>query len=243
MRVGFLGTGVIASAVVEGIAGDGHQIIVSTRSAQHSQRLADAFPSVSVAENAEVVANSDVIFLGLMAEAAPAILSGLPFRSDQQVISMMAGASLEQVAELVAPASAAAVMMPFPGIARGNSPIMALGDMDLLNQIFGANNHVFALENDAELDAYLSAQAVLSPAVKLVSEAADWLSPQVSDPEQAETFLRVLVGSSLLDSQCKPLLDALNTPGGYNQRLRQHMENSGMGVALQEGLNRISGND
>lgn len=239
MRIGFLGTGTIASAVVEGIAGDDHQITVSARSTQHSQRLAEAFPSVSVADNAEVVANSDIVFLGLMAETAPAILSDLPFRPDHHVISFMAGASLEQVAEMVEPAVAAAVMMPFPGIARGNSPIMALGDIELLNQIFGASNHVFALQNGSELDAYLAAQAVLSPAVKLVSEAADWLSPKVADPAQAETFLRVLVGSSLLDSQCKPLLEALNTPGGFNQRLRQHMEDSGMGAALQDGLNKL----
>ncbi|MGR3696939.1 MAG: NAD(P)-binding domain-containing protein, partial [Roseovarius sp.] len=40
MRLGFLGTGTIAEAVVRGLAPDGHQITVSERSAVRAARLA-----------------------------------------------------------------------------------------------------------------------------------------------------------------------------------------------------------
>ena len=83
MRIGVLGTGTIASAVVRSVADDGHSITVSRRSAAVSAALARDHASVSLAENQGVIDASDVILLGLMADAAPRVLDGLRFRPDQ----------------------------------------------------------------------------------------------------------------------------------------------------------------
>ena len=239
MRIGIIGTGTIASAVVRGIAQDGHQITVSERSAANAQALAARFDSVTIASNQGVIDQSDIVILGLVAEAAAEILPALTFRPDQQVISLMAGASLERAAALVAPAQARAIMLPFPGIAQGGSPILMLGDEALVGAIFGAKNQIFALKDAAELNAYLCAQAVLSPVARMVSDAAGWLGSRVSDAEKGEAFLRVLVASSLEGTPADALITALNTEGGYNQRLRLHMENAGTGAALTAGLDKL----
>ena len=243
MRLGFIGTGTIASATVRGIAGAGHKITVSNRGAAHAARLAAEFESVSIADNQGVIDQSDTIFIGLMAETAPDILSRLTFRADQQVISFMAGLPLDALAPLVAPAHAAAIMLPFPGIAQGGSPILAMGDTGFVASLFAPENQVFALRDAAELDAYLCAQAVLSPATRMVEQAADWLAARVSDPAQGEAFLRMLIGTNLVSSPCGDLLEALNTPGGYNQRLRQHMDAADMGDDLVTGLDRLESGD
>lgn len=239
MRLGFLGCGTITSAVVRGLAGKGHRITVSERSRSQSAALAAEFGDVTAAANQAVADASEVVFLGLMAEAADDILSGLEFREDQQVISFMAGAGLARVAQLAAPARATAVMMPFPGIAQGSSPIIALGDTGLVSQIFGPENTVFALKDQAELDAYLCAQAVLSPVARMVNDAAEWLGGRAEDRQQGEAFLRMLITSSLQKSGCAELIEALNTPGGYSQRLRLHMEDAGIGRDLVAGLDML----
>ena len=238
MRLGFIGTGTIASAVVEGIAGDSHQITVSERSRARSADLAARF-GVAVADNQGVADASDVLFLGLLPDQAAEVLPALRFRPDQQVISFMAGVALDTLSSLIAPATPVAVMLPFPGIARGGSPIIAMGQTDLIETLFTPKNSVYTVENDTELTAYLCAQAVLSPAVKLVSDAARWIAPKVTDPAQAEDFLRVLVGSSLMANDLAPLLQALNTPGGYNARLREHMDAAGVPEVLEAGLSRL----
>jgi pyrroline-5-carboxylate reductase len=238
VRLGFLGTGTIAEAVVRGLAPDGHQITVSERSAVRAARLAGEFSNVTVAGNQGVVEASDVVFLGLMAEHAAEVLGGLRFREDQQVVSFMAGMPIEQVAALVAPAQPVAVMLPYPGIAQGGSPILALGDVGVIEALFSPANTVYALRDAAELEAYLCAQAVLSPAVQMVGVAAEWLG---GENAQGEAFLRHLVGSSLMSGECQSMLDALNTEGGYNQRLRQHLEAAKMREALVGGLDRLAG--
>jgi pyrroline-5-carboxylate reductase len=138
----------------------------------------------------------------------------------------------------VAPAQAVAVMLPYPGIAQGGSPILALGDVGVIEALFSPANTVYALRDAAELEAYLCAQAVLSPAVQMVGVAAEWLG---GENAQGEAFLRHLVGSSLMSGECQSMLDALNTEGGYNQRLRQHLEAAKMREALVGGLDRLAG--
>lgn len=240
MRIGVIGCGTIASAAVHGIAGDKHQITVSNRSATHAAALAAAYENVTIAGNQGVIDASDVIFLGLMAEVAPETLKPLKFRQDQRVITFMAGATLAQADAMVHPARAAAIMMPFPGIAAGGSPVMMQGDADLVRAIFGGQNSIFPLKDADEMAAYLSVQAVLSPVTRMVSDAAEWLGDRVTDKAQAEAFLRLLIASNLSKTECGPLIEALNTPGGYNQRLRLHMEASGMSEALKIGLTEMS---
>jgi len=239
MRIGVIGCGTIASAVVRGIADDGHQIVVSERSARYADALAEAYDNVTVAGNQGVVDASDVIFLGLMAEVAPDVLGSLNFREDQRAITFMAGASLEQANAMVQPARAVAIMMPFPGIAKGGTPIMMHGEPDLVQEIFGSRNTVFPLNDADEMAAFLCAQAVLSPVARMVNDAANWLGDRISDKAQGEAFLRALVASSLAGSGTEALIQALNTPGGYNQRLRLHMEESGMPAALASGLDAL----
>ncbi len=240
MRIGVIGCGTIARAAVEGIAHDGHEITVSERSAHHSSSLAKAYENVQIADNQGVVDSSDILLLGLMAEVASDVLGPLTFREDQIAITFMAGASLEEADTLVRPARATAIMMPFPGIARGGSPIMMYGDAEIVAEIFGNRNSIFPVQSADEMSAYLCAQAVLSPVARMVGDAADWLGDRVSDKNQGESFLRELVASNLSVTACEPLIDALNTPGGYNQRLRLHMEAQGMTQALKNGLSNMA---
>lgn len=240
MRIGVIGLGTIATALVTGIAGDGHRITVSMRGRRNAARLADRFVTVAVAENQQVIDRSDVLFLGLTGAAAPDTLAALRFRAGQRVVSLMADLCHAATADLVAPATLVARMIPFPAIATGGSPILCCGDRALVDDLFGARNTVFPVPDEAALNAFLCAQAVLSPATAMVGDAADWLARSgACDPDTADAFLRSLVASSLTGSECAVVLRALDAPGGFNRRLRDHMADSGMGAALRTGLDRL----
>ncbi|SDW44394.1 pyrroline-5-carboxylate reductase [Roseicitreum antarcticum] len=234
-----IGLGTIATAVVEGIAGDGHDIAVSRRNAQNAARLAGKFENVSIADNQDIVDASDLVFLGTTGRLAPEVLAPLTFRDGQQVIALMADLDFAAVAALVAPAQLAARMIPFPSIASGGSPVLVYGERIAIDTLIGPRNTIIMMDSEAELASYLCAQAVLSPVVSMVDEAAGWLAGRTEDPDKAEVFLRTLVGASLLGSSCAPLLQALNTPGGFNQQLRQHMLDAGLREHLSGGLNNL----
>ena len=123
MRVGFLGTGAIAAAMVRGLAGQGHLILVSPRNASTAATLAAELPEVAIAPNDALVAGSDVVFLCLLARTAEEVLPGLPFRPDQTVISVMVDAPLANLRRLCAPAREIAITIPLPPIAGGGCPL------------------------------------------------------------------------------------------------------------------------
>ncbi|MDQ2089639.1 NAD(P)-binding domain-containing protein [Marimonas arenosa] len=245
MKIGFIGTGTIAAAVIEGIVADGHAIWVSERSQDVSARLAARFDNLRAAGNQGVVDAAEVICLGLMADAAAEVLGALNFRADQVVFSFMAGVSLADVQAMVAPARAEAIVIPFPAIARGGSPVLCCPRSDLAEAVFGAGNQVIALTSEDDLAAYMAVQALLSPVVKLLAEGAAWAAERTGDAAGAERFLRLLVGGGLLaepidqDGVLAAMLDALNTPGGLNAELREHLGAAGTYDALRAGLDRL----
>ncbi len=242
MRLGFLGTGTIASAAATSAAIDGFEITVSERSRARSAALAARFGTVAVAPNQDVVDRSDLVFIGVTAEQAPAALSELRFRADQSVVSFMADAPLARVAALVAPARAEAICIPFPFIAEGGSPLLVYPRAEALERVFGARHTLIALGSEADLGKYLAVQAVLSPVVKMLADAAERLGQATGDAAQAERFLRQLVGGALLarpieaDGVLADMLQALNTPGGYNATLREFLAERGVYDALQDGF-------
>ncbi|WP_027259150.1 NAD(P)-binding domain-containing protein [Leisingera aquimarina] len=251
MKLGFLGFGSIASAVAQGCVADGHDLWISERSTTRSSALAAAHGNVSVADMQAIVDHAEVVFLGTTAETAPGALAPLSFRAGQKVISFMVGIETDEIKKLIAPAEFEAIMIPFPSIAEGNSPVLTYPQSDTIDAIFGASNTVVSVASEAALNDFLAAQAVLSPIVKLLATAVDWLATRTGDYHGSEQFLRLLVGGSLM---AKPmdarkvlpeLIEALNTPGGLNRQFREQMECDGAFAAAKRGLDdlgkRLSG--
>jgi len=238
MKLGFIGTGTIATAVVRGLAPEGHEIIVSERSRTNSAALAAEHENVTAAPNAQVVEAAEAICIALLPEHLDTALGGLPFREGQRILSFMADVPLERLQALCAPATVEGLVLPFPAIAHGRAPLLAWPRSELAEALF-ANHDLFTLQSAEEFKALLSAQAVLSPAATLVATAADWAAGQGADADTAEAFLRSLVAANLSASTLESLLAALDTPGGYNARLRDHMEEAGMPAALRAGLSGL----
>ena len=170
----------------------------------------------------------------------------LEFRPDHVVISLMAGMELAMLGRLIAPAHARTIMIPFPAIADGSSPVLVMGDAAPVEQIFGQTDSVIPVADRGELNAFLAAQAILSPVAVMVSGAAKWAGSHGGDTDKAERFLRRLIASSLSGMPSDDLITALNTPDGYNQRLRQYFEQQGLSANIDTGLSKLNpptGND
>lgn len=227
MRVGFLGTGEITAAMVRGLQGQGHRILVSPRNANMAATLAAERPEVEIAPNEEVVANSDTVFLCLLAPVAFDVLPGLPFRAGQTVISVMVDAPLARLHKLCAPATDIAITIPLPPIATGDCPLPVYPASPALDALFGAKNLILPQPSEAALNAHLGATALCSPILDQLLTAVDWLSAHTGDPAQAEAYIAAMIRGYLPERAAKGDLAAalkrLSTEGGLNATLRAAM--------------------
>jgi pyrroline-5-carboxylate reductase len=225
--LGFIGTGEIAAAMVRGLQGQGHAILVSERNAAIAARLAAEVAGVRIAANDRVVAGSDVVFLCLLARVAETVLPGLPFRRGQTVISVMVDMPLARLRALCAPATDIAITIPLPPIARGGCPLPVYPASPVLESLFGARNIVFALRDEAALNAHLGASALCSPLLDQMLTAIDWLADCTGDRDRAEAYVTAMIRSSLPErpgqGQLAEALRKLSTEGGLNATLRAAM--------------------
>ena len=127
MKTGIIGIGSIGSAVATGLARAGFPVVISRRGAAQSTALAAAFANITATENQSVLDQVGVVFIALNDDAAAAALKPLEFRPDHVVISLMAGMELATLGRLIAPAHARTIMIPFPAIADGGSPVLVMG--------------------------------------------------------------------------------------------------------------------
>lgn len=226
-RIGFLGTGEITAAMVRGLAGRGHSILVSPRNAAVAAALAADLPEVTVAPNEQVVAGSDVVFLCLLARVADEVLPGLPFRADQTVISVMVDAPLARLRRLCAPATGIAITIPLPPIARGGCPLPVYPASPVLEALFGDRNLILPQPTEAALGAHLGVSALCSPVLDQLLAAADWLAGFTGNPAAAEAYVAAMIRGYLPErAEGGDLADALrklSTEGGLNATLRAAM--------------------
>lgn len=241
-RVGFIGTGQIATAMVRGLAGCGHEIFVSDRNARIASSLAAEVEGVTVASNAGVVERADIIFLCLREEVVDEVLPSLPFTGSQSVISVMVGVRLARLRRLCSATTDVAITIPLPGIARGGCPLPVYPASPTLELLFGHLNPVFPVDSEVALNAHFGASAVSSPLLAMMAETATWLAEFTGDPLLAEAYVVKLI-RSYLPENARPdvLADALkvlSTEGGLNASLRDRM--NAASSDLREGLDAIA---
>ncbi|WP_289069488.1 NAD(P)-binding domain-containing protein [uncultured Aliiroseovarius sp.] len=244
-RIGFIGTGEIAAAMVTGLIGQGHQIMVSERNSGMAAALAAQSSDVTIAPNEQVVADSDVVFLCLLAEVARDVLPGLPFHAGQSVISVMADLPLADLRTLCAPAEELAITIPLAPIAVGGSALPVYPDSPALRALFGDTDLIIPCRDEAALNAHFGASALASPILEQMRTGAAWLAGQTGDGVAAEQYVATVFAGFLRSLAENPetsfddLLDSLATEGGLNATLRAHMRDAGAPKALVDGLDAL----
>ena len=242
MNVGFIGTGEIAEALIEGITGQGHKIYVSNRSNLRSKRLSKEYTDVIACENDEVCSSSDIIFICLMASVARAILPKINFRGDHQIISVMAHINRDELISYCLPAKNICITIPLPFVAKGGCPLPVYPHSDALKFLYGANNSIIVLESPDHIAPHFVISAMLSPVFSLFDLASKWLGSKTGNDLQSEIYLTHLFKGYLdfmPDSEHERFtaaLHSLSTEGGLNSTLKAHMQEKGTYSALSDGL-------
>jgi pyrroline-5-carboxylate reductase len=247
MRYGFIGTGSITRAIVTGLSDrvtEPPEVILSPRNAATAAALASRFDNVTVgASNAEVVERADVAVLAVRPQDASVALSGLPFRPEQPVVSVMAGIDLEQLTRLVAPATRIARAIPLPEVARRGSliPIFPFerSAMDLFERV----GSVVVPPTELAFDAHSAVTAVVAGHFDYLGAIGDWFARQGVPPADARRYVAAIFRqvSRELDGEVpfSELADAHATAGGLNEQVRRDLAAAGVLRSVQQALTDV----
>jgi len=131
LKIGFIGTGNMGSAVATAAAGQGRELLLANRTAAKAQALADAVGG-RVVKNTEAAGESDLLFLCVKPQMMEGMLEGiapvLRARGDRFVLVTMAtGLTCERIREMAGGKYPVIRMMPNTPCAIGAGVIQYCG--------------------------------------------------------------------------------------------------------------------
>jgi len=246
-KLGFVGTGAITSAIVTGLSSSRspqHSICLSPRNPQIAADLAARFPLVSVASsNQGVLDASDTVVLAIRPQIACNVLSGLRFRPDHRVISIVSSLSLGSVCDAVSPATRVSRAVPLPSAAMRRSPTAIYPADSAALDLFGAVGSAFTVDTEREFNALCAATATIASYFAFAESIASWLAGQGIAREQARDYIaRIFSGLApeASDSRTFHLLAAEDaTAGGINEQLLAHLRGQGVFESVSQGLDAV----
>jgi pyrroline-5-carboxylate reductase len=249
MKLGFIGTGEITSAMVTGLSsGDAeqHSISLSPRNREIATVLAHRFRGVAIASsNQDVLDSCDTVVIAVRPPVARSTLSELRFRSDHCVVSVVSALSLQSVSDLVAPAGRIARAVPLPSTAKRVGPTAIYPADQLAQDLFTELGTVFPVETESEFEAMCSATATIASFYAFIDEIASWLSRNNIPERIARDYVaRVFFGllSTAVDAPERTFPSMANahaTAGGINEQFLKHLIDRGLLESISGGLDAV----
>jgi len=253
MKIGVIGTGMIASAVVTGFCSQktGHEFFLSPRGAEKSAALAAKFSEAKVcASNQEVLDNSEWIFITLQKSGFDA-LSELKFRKDHKVVNMATEMRLSDLKNITGDTALLAHVIPLPMIANGYGPLLIHPEVKEVGELFAPISDVLYTENLNDVRPLQLLTCIMSPYYMLLDEIAKFSDDQGLEHALSVKFLHSLFSSlsrRVAESETCDLVELAHdmTPGGYNeQSMNELLDNGAIGAwrtALDNLLKRLQSN-
>ena len=243
MRIGFIGTGTISAAVIEGLQSlpEAPEVIVSPRSEATSLALAAKFKNVSRAQSNAEVATADIVFLGMRPMHLEDAMAGIDFKTGQIVASMVAGFGLNDIRARW-PNATVCRFIPLPGIARRKGPMATYPAIPEIINLMSPLGDLFVAPDEARvhfggLNAFMSSYFELQRALIDAGTAAGL------SQSDARGFVVSLLGMLADTAEHTPdanfgsLVEEHQTKGGLNERVRAALLAQGWFDQPQAALN------
>ena len=245
---GFVGTGELTAAIVEGLSADVAEppaVFLSPRSHSVGQELASRFPNVQVCQsNQDVLDNATAIVLAVRPPIAREVLKDLSFRPEHVVLSAPSGVRLEQLHDWAAPAAQIVRVIPLPQAARRQSLTVVYPDHAVVRELFDRVGGVLVPSEESAFEVFSAATATFAAHLDYLATIANWLSEHGVDSEAATAYMTHIFGQlgQSLSQQTGSLAELTGkhmTPGGLNEQFMTDLRRDGVPDVVRRALDQV----
>tara|TARA_Y100000996_G_scaffold411258_1_gene395071 strand:- start:1519 stop:2277 length:759 start_codon:yes stop_codon:yes gene_type:complete len=248
MNLGFLGTGHIASSVIEGIFKSKlkiNRIFISPRNKTIAKKLNKRFKKISISKNnQQLIDNSNWVFLSITPKVGHVILKNLNFKKNKKIISFISTIDLKNLKKYTKIKNVSRVIpLPFIGMKKG--PIIITSSDRSLKNFFGHLGKVFQVKNEKLSNAFWSTSSFMAPYYNLLLSTSNWLVSKGIKGKEAEKYTKELFLALTEDSinkknlSLKKLVTDSQTPGGTNAFVLKRLKKNKFYQTQQKVLNEI----
>jgi pyrroline-5-carboxylate reductase len=249
MRLGFIGTGKIASSAIIGICNSKikyKQIIISPRNKQIALSLKKKFKKIIISKtNQEIVDKSDWVFLSVTPTVGEKIIKDLKFRSNQKVISFISTITLSQLKKMIKKKIDIVRAIPLPPISLKEGPVPICPPNKKVKAFFDKLGSTVEIKNEKLSINFWSTSGMMASYYNMLDTMSVWLNKRGVKKLDAQKYVTSLFLALSKDAvinsnkDLKLLVKDSQTPKGLNEQGLKEMIKKDVYKSLINSLNSI----
>tara|TARA_B100000780_G_scaffold221811_1_gene160874 strand:- start:654 stop:1421 length:768 start_codon:yes stop_codon:yes gene_type:complete len=249
MKLGFIGTGKIASSVITGICNSKIsfiKILISPRNKLTANKLKKKFKKVTIVKNnQEIVDNCNWVFLSITPTVGNKIIKGLKFKSNQTIISFISTITLAQLKKAIQVKAKIVRAIPLPPISLKKGPIPICPPDKRVKEFFNKIGTTIEIKDEKSSINFWSVSGMMAPFYELLRVMTDWLVKKGIKRDKAQKYITslflALSEDAMVNSKkdLKYLVKESQTPNGLNEQGVRILTKLGFYKKLEKTLNNI----
>ena len=249
MKLGFIGTGKIASSVIIGICSSKisfTKIFISPRNKKIASNLKKKFKKVIIAKNnQQIIDNSNWVFLSITPTVGKKILKNLKFKSNQTIISFISTLTLSQLKRTIKVKAKIVRAIPLPPISLKKGPVPICPPNKKVKEFFNKIGSTIEIKNEKLSINFWSTSGMMASYYEILKTMSEWLVKKgikrVDAQKYITTLFLALSEDAVVNSkkELKYLVKESQTPKGLNEQGLKKMNKNGVYKSLINTLNSI----
>ena len=249
MKLGFIGTGKIASSVITGICGSSikySKIFISSRNSKIAKGLKKKFKKISIEkDNQNIVDNSNWVFLAVTPIVGKKIIKSLKFRSSQTVVSFISTITIPELKKMIGVKSDIVRAIPLPPISLKKGPVPICPPNRKVKNFFDKIGSTVEIKNEKLSINFWSTSGMMASYYEMLKVMSDWLVKRGIKRLDAQKYITTLFLALSEDAvvnskkELKHLVKESQTPKGLNEQGLKEMSKKGVYKSVISTLNNI----
>ena len=249
MKLGFIGTGKIASSVITGICKSKikfNKILVSARNKTVAQNLNKKFKKVTIAKNnQQIVDDCNWVFLSVTPSVGEKIIKNLKFKSKQTIISFISTITLARLKKDIKIRAQIVRAIPLPPISLKKGPVPICPPNRKVKEFFNHLGTTVEIKNEKSSINFWSTSGMMAPFYELLRVMTDWLVKRGIKRDNAQKYITslflALSEDAVVNSKLnlKYLVKESQTPKGLNEQGVRELTKAKFYKSIEKTLNSI----
>ena len=249
MKIGFIGTGKIASSVITGICSSTifyNNILISPRNKIIAKNLKRKFKNIIIAKNnQEIIDNCNWVFLSITPVVGEKIVKNLKFKSNQTIISFISTITLAKLKKAIKVKAKIVRAIPLPPISLKKGPVPICPPNKQVKEFFNKIGTTVEIKNEKLSINFWSTSGMMAPFYELLRVMTNWLVKRGVKRNNAQKYITslflALSEDAVVNSKkdLKYLVKESQTPKGLNEQGVKELTKAGFYKSLEKTLNSI----
>ena len=249
MKLGFIGTGRIASSVIKGICRSSiryDKIYISSRNKKIAKNLKKKFKRISIEkDNQKIVSDCNWIFLAVTPTVGERIIKNLKFRSSQTIVSFISTITIPELKKMIKVKSDIVRAIPLPPISLKKGPVPICPPNKKVKNFFDKIGSTVEIKNEKLSINFWSTSGMMASYYEILNVMSGWLVKKGIKRPDAQKYITslflALSEDAVINSKkdLRYLVKDSQTPKGLNEQGLKEMIKKGTYKSITKTLNSI----